>query len=173
MVVIAGDVADTSLALARRLAGGKAGLGGELPVLAPVLLDTTGHATRLEGLLLKLLKARPERKLLIATLDDATALAARNALDLAGRLGDAVIASQGLDRSIHGGANDKKEIDPSNRGSALIGSTAYYLDRYGYEILPLALTLLRGEPTPSRTVTKHVLISAKTIFQVYPPFDMN
>jgi hypothetical protein len=43
-------------------------------------------------------------------LDDPTALGAKSAIERAGRIGDCVIVSQGLDRSIHGGASDKKEI---------------------------------------------------------------
>jgi hypothetical protein len=78
-----------------------------------------------------------------------------------------------VDRSIHGGAGDRKELDPSNRGSIILGSVAYYMDRYGYEVLPLALKILRGQSVPPRTVTQHALITAKNIFAVYPPYDMN
>ena len=45
--------------------------------------------------------------------------------------------------------NDRKEIDPNNRGSIVIGSVAFYLDRYGYDVLPLALRMLRGETGPA------------------------
>jgi len=38
---------------------------------------------------------------------------------------------------------------------------AYYLDRYGYEVLPIAMRMLRGEQVPARTLTKHVLIFRK------------
>jgi hypothetical protein len=47
------------------------------------------------------------------------------------------------------------------------------MDRYGYEVLPLALKILRGQSVPPRTVTQHALITAKNIFAVYPPYDMN
>jgi hypothetical protein len=33
--------------------------------------------------------------------------------------------------------------------------------------------MLRGESVPPRTVTQHTLITAKNIFAVYPPYDMN
>src|SRR2546422_331934 len=80
--------------------------------------------------------------------------------------------SFGCDRSIHGGASDRKEIDPSNRGSIVLGSVAFYLDRYGYDVLPLALRMLRGEPVPARTTTAHKLITAANVFKEYPPYDM-
>ena len=78
-----------------------------------------------------------------------------------------------MDRTLHGGAGDKKEVDPSNRNSVVIGSVAYFLDRYGYEVLPLALKMLRGEAIAPRTTTKHVLVTAENVFSIYPPYDMN
>ena len=35
--------------------------------------------------------------------------------------------SQGLDFIIQGGASEKKEIDPNNGGSVVLGSVAYYM----------------------------------------------
>ena len=106
-------------------------------------------------------------------MDDTTALAAKGALESSGRLRDAAIVSHGVDRSIHGGINDRKEIDPTNRGSIVIGSVAFYLDRYGYDVLPLAMRMLRGEPVPARTATRHRLVTAANVFIEYPPYDMN
>lgn len=173
LAVIVGDLGDTRAAIADRIAGITEGLREELPDIAPARLDTSGNPTRVEGLLVKFLAAQPRRKVLIAALDDPTAVAAKGAAELAGRLSDCVIVGQGVDRSVHGGASDRKEIDPNNRGSIVLGSVAYFLDRYGYEVLPLALKMLRGEPTPFRTATRHVLVTAKNVFEIYPPFDMN
>ena len=50
---------------------------------------------------------------------------------------------------------------------------AFLLDRYGYEVLPLAVRMLRGEAVPPRTATRHVLITAGNVFREYPPYDMN
>ena len=55
----------------------------------------------------------------------------------------------------------------------MLGSVAYYMDRYGYEVLPLALRLVAGETLVPHTVTQHMLVTAANIFQEYPPFDMN
>ena len=173
VAAILGDVLDPSPALTERVQGVTEGLKQELPELSPARLDSAGHPVRAGGVLAKFLAAQTKRKVLVATLDDATALVAKSAVETAGRINDCVIASQGADRSIHGGASEKKEIDPANRGSIVLGSVAYYLDRYGYEILPIALQMLRGEQVPARTSTKHVLISAKNVFAEYPPYDMN
>jgi ribose transport system substrate-binding protein len=55
----------------------------------------------------------------------------------------------------------------------VLGSVAYYMDRYGYDVLPLALRLLGVEKLPPRTVNKHILITAANVFREYSPFDMN
>jgi ribose transport system substrate-binding protein len=84
-----------------------------------------------------------------------------------------VIVSQGCDSSVHGGTSANKVIDPNNRNSIVLGSVAYFLDRYGNEILPLALKMLRGEQVPPRSFTGHVVVTAKNVFKIYPPIDMN
>jgi ribose transport system substrate-binding protein len=144
-----------------------------LPAARLTTLDTHGNLVHVATLLGAFLAGQPSRKVLIATTDDGTALAAKSAVEAAGRLRDAVIVSHGLDRSIHGGMNDRKEIDPVNRGSIVLGSVAFYLDRLGYDVLPLALRMLRGEPVPARTVVPHRLVTAATVFREYPPYDMN
>jgi len=173
VAAILGDVSDPSSAVTARIQGVTEGLGQELPDLSLVRLDSAGHSVRAASALSKFLAAQTRRKVLVATLDDASALAAKSAVEAAGRISDCVIVSQGADRSIHGGASEKKEIDPANRGSVVLGSVAYYFDRYGYEILPIALRMLRGDQVPSQTSTKHIMISAKNVFLEYPPYDMN
>jgi hypothetical protein len=69
--------------------------------------------------------------------------------------------------------NDKKEIDPANRASIVLGSVAFYLDRLGHDVLPLAVRMLRGEPVPAQTVVAHKLVTAANVFLEYPPYDMN
>ena len=153
--------------------GVAAGLKSRLPSLALTPLDTRGNPAQVAVLLGRVLSGSPRSKILIAALDDTTALAAKNALEAAGRLADAAIVSHGVDRTIHGGMNDRKEIDPNNRGSIVIGSVAFYLDRYGEDVLPLALRMLRGEAIAPRTTTRHRLITAANVFREYPPYDMN
>jgi len=144
-----------------------------LPNVRVSTLETQGNPAQVAPLLGALLASQPTSKLLIAATDDATALAAKSAVEAAGRARDAAIVGHGVDRSIHGGANDRKELDPSNRASIVLGSVAFYLDRMGYQALPLALRMLRGESVPARTATPHKLITPANVFAEYPPYDMN
>ena len=170
--VLIGDLADSGTAIAERVRGIEEGVHETLPTLKFAPLDTGGQSVRADALLTKFLRTEKGR-LLIATLDDLAAVYAKNAIEMNRRQSDCIIVSQGLDQNIHGGASEKKELDPNNRGSVVLGSVAYYMDRYGYEVLPLALRLLSGETLPAHTVTHHVLVTSANVFREYPPFDMN
>lgn len=173
LAAIVGDLTDPGDPVTLRLAGVINGLRLEIPRIEPIRLDTGGQPLRAEGLVAKLLAAEPRQKILIAALDDPTALAAKAGVELGRRQNDVVIVSQGLDRSVHGGASEKKEIDPTNRGSLVLGSVAYFMDRYGYDVLGLAMKMLDDQKIPALTTTKHILVSGKNVFREYPPYDMN
>jgi ribose transport system substrate-binding protein len=171
--VLIGDLADPGPAISDRVQGITQGVHEALPSLNLAPLDTGGQSVRADALLAKFLQAQRGQRVLIATLDDPAAVYAKNAIEMNRRQSDCIIVSQGVDRNIHGSASEKKEIDPNNRGSVVLGSVAYYLDRYGYDVLPLALRLLAGEKLPPRTMTQHMLVTAANVFREYPPFDMN
>jgi ABC-type sugar transport system substrate-binding protein len=171
--VLIGDLADSSPAIGDRVQGISEGVQESLPTLQFASLDTGGQSIRADALLTKFLLTERGQRLLIATLDDLAAVYAKNAIEMNRRQSDCIIVSQGLDHNIHGGITEKKELDPNNRGSVVLGSVAYYMDRYGSDVLPLAMRLLAGETLPPRTVTKHILVTATNVFREYPPFDMN
>jgi ribose transport system substrate-binding protein len=170
---ILGAVKDPAKAVQARIAGIAEGLQRHLPEVAPVQLDSGGNFADAQAQLRRFLAKESGAMALVATLDDTTALASKLAAETAGRVPDTVIVSQGCDRSIRGGTNANKAIDPNNRNSIVLGSVAYFLDRYGSEILPLALKMLHGEQVPPRSFTGHVLITAKNVFRIYPPIDIN
>jgi ABC-type sugar transport system substrate-binding protein len=172
LAVIVGAVAGDER-LRERADGIVEGVRGRPGGGAVTTLDTGGNPAQVAPALGRFLAAHPGAKILVAALDDATALAAKSALESAGRAADAVIVGHGADTSVRGGVNDKKEIHPFNRGSILIGSVAFYLDRLGYDVLPLALRMLKHEPIPARTTVRHTLITPANVFREYPPSDMN
>jgi ABC-type sugar transport system substrate-binding protein len=171
--VLVGDLAAPSAAIKDRVLGITEGVHESLPTLQFASLDTDGQSVRADALLTRFLLTQPGQQLLIATLDDLAAVYATRAIEMNRRQSDCVIVSQGLDPNIHGGVSEKKELDPNNRSSVVLGSVAYYMDRWGYDVLPLALRLLTGEPAPALTVTRHILVTAANVFREYPPIDMN
>jgi len=46
-------------------------------------------------------------------------------------------------------------------GTRLIGSVAYFPERYGDELIPLALGILEKKPAPPAVFVKHQLITPK------------
>ena len=171
--VLIGDLADPGPAVKDRVQGITEGVHESLPALKLAALDTGGQSVRADALLTKLLRTETGQKLLVATLDDLAAIYAKNAVELNRRQSECIIVSQGLDPNIHGGMTEKKEIDPNNRGSVVLGSVAYYVDRYGNDVLPLAMRLLAGKPVSKHTFTDHILVTADNVFREYPPFDIN
>jgi ribose transport system substrate-binding protein len=171
--VLMGDLADPGPGIGDRVQGITEGINDTLPSLKLARLDTGGQSVRADALLTKFLLTQPGQRLLIAALDDLAAVYAARAIEMNRRQSDCIIVSQGLDPNIHGGQSEKKEIDPNNRSSVVLGSVAYYMDRYGYDVLPLALGLLAGKTVAAHTVTRHTLITAANVFREYPPFDMN
>jgi ribose transport system substrate-binding protein len=171
VAVLLGNLTDQANGLPERAQGARESLTRLLPATRIVALDTQGNPSQVSPLLGKAV-ASPNTRFLIAAMDDGTALSAKSALEALGRTADAAIVGIGCDRSVHGGASEKKEIDPNNRGSIVIGSVAFFLDRYGYDTLPLALRMLRGESVPERTPTPHILITGANVWREYPPYDM-
>jgi ribose transport system substrate-binding protein len=53
-------------------------------------------------------------------------------------------------------------------GSRLIGSVAYFPERYGEELIPLALAMLQKKPVPPAVFVKHQLITSKNVDLLYP-----
>jgi len=172
VAILLGNLTDQANGLPERVQGVREPLTRLLPATRIIALDTRGNPAQVSPLLGKAAAASPNTRFLIAALDDMTALSAKSALEVLGRTADAAIVGLGCDRSVHGGASEKKEIDPNNRGSILIGSAAFFLDRYGYDVLPLALRMLRGESVPARTPTRHILITTANVWREYPPYDM-
>ena len=170
---VIGNLSATADRVPERARGVTEALTQRLPGVRVTAIDTGGNPAQVAPLLGKFLAAHATGKLLLAATDDTTALAVKASVEGAGRVRDAAIVSHGVDRTMHGGMNDRKELDPTNRGSIVIGSVAFYLDRYGYDVLPLAMRMLRGEALPPRVTTRHVLVTAANVFIEYPPSDMN
>jgi ribose transport system substrate-binding protein len=54
------------------------------------------------------------------------------------------------------------------RPTRLIGSVAYFPERYGYGIIALALDILKKKPVPPAVFVKHQLVTPENVDRVYP-----
>jgi ribose transport system substrate-binding protein len=53
-------------------------------------------------------------------------------------------------------------------GTRLIGSVAYFPEKYGAEILALALDILHRRPVPPAVFVKHQLVTPENVNHIYP-----
>lgn len=124
------------------------------------ILKTSGHMESAhEKVRRHLRRARGER-ILVSAINDPCALGALHAFREAGRGNGCAVVSQ----------NASEEIHPELRrpDSGLIGSVGYFPERYGDDILPLALHLLAGRHVPHTNFVKHQMVTAANLDSFYP-----
>jgi ribose transport system substrate-binding protein len=108
-------------------------------------------------------KLAGDHRIAVISFNDEAAYGALQAARQAGREQDVVIVGQGADRLIH---------DEIRRPHArLIGSTAYMPERYGENLMNLALKILHGQSVPPAVYMNHVFINADNIDRYYPVAD--
>jgi ribose transport system substrate-binding protein len=52
-------------------------------------------------------------------------------------------------------------------GTRLVGSVAYFPERYGDELIPLALSIVNGNPAPPAVFVKHLLVTPENVNRIY------
>ena len=146
-----------------RITGFLAGLRQELPHLdqsAITRLDGKGGFERNLELVRRHLRRVPRRRTLIGGINDMAVLGAIRAFEEAG----AGHLCAGLGQN---GIIDAR-LELRRRGSRLVGTVAYFPQRYGDEVIPLALGILQRKPLPSAVFVKHQLLTAENVDLFYP-----
>jgi ribose transport system substrate-binding protein len=77
-----------------------------------------------------------------------------------GRADDIIVVGQGADR--------RARAEIQRPDSRLVGSTSYEPERYGEQLIPLALSILRREPVPPAVYVNHYFITAQNLSEFYP-----
>ena len=90
----------------------------------------------------------------ILAINDDAALGALTAFEKANRLAEVVAMGQNADRI--GRAALRRPDLP------FVGSTSYAPERYGEQLLDLAVRILDGEPVPPAAFCRHTFITART-----------
>ncbi len=111
--------------------------------------------------ILQTLKSLPHaRKLAIISFNDDAAWGAVQATRQLGREKDVAIVGQGADRLL------RKELRRPD--TPVIGSTAYWPEKYGEQVIPVALKILKGQVVPPAVYNQHIFINKQNINQYYP-----
>lgn len=106
------------------------------------------------------LRASRSQRILVGAINDPSALGALRAFQEAGRTD--VCAIMGQNASAEGRAELRQP------GTRLIGSVAYFPEKYGDDIVALALDILHRRPVPPAVFVKHQLVTPDTVNHIYP-----
>jgi len=146
-----------------RISGAVAGLSEALPGIDPrsmVHLNGRGEFEHSLNVVRRYLRQTPPKRTLVAAVNDPSALGALRAFEEAGRSHLCAVMGQNAIREA------REEL--RRPGTRLIGSVAYFPERYGEELIPLALAILQKKQAPSSVFVKHQLITPRNVGLIYP-----
>jgi len=108
----------------------------------------------------KFLRTSKSRRILVGSINDPSALGALRAFQEAGRTDACAIVSHN--------ASPEGRMELRQPGTRLVGSVAYFPEKYGEQILKLALDILHNRPTPPAVFVKHQMVTPENVNHVYP-----
>jgi len=109
-----------------------------------------------------LIQTVPEgTKFMGAAINDGSTIGMQAAIETAGRADDAILVSQNADRTF-------REEVCNNPESVILGSTAYFPEKYGDKLIPTILMLLQGQAVPPSVYVDHVFLTLDNIAEYYP-----
>jgi hypothetical protein len=108
----------------------------------------------------KHLRSSGAHRFLVGAINDPSALGALRAFQEAGKADSCAIMGQNA--SPEGRAEMR---DPATR---LVGSVGYFPEKYGIELVKLALDVLNHRPVPPAVFAKHQLITPENVDHFYP-----
>jgi ribose transport system substrate-binding protein len=100
------------------------------------------------------------RGFLIGAINDPSALGALRAMQEAGRVASCAIMGQ------NAAPEGREEL--RQPGTRLIGSVAYFPEKYGAEIVAVALDILNRRAVPPAVFVKHQLVTPENVDHIYP-----
>lgn len=136
----------------RGQADGLASVLGQIHDDAIIAVDCSEGRAETEAQVMELLRNLPaDLRLAVTPHSDTLALAAAETGRALGRQANMAVVSQGADREVC--------AEMARPDSPIIGGTAYYPERYGEQLIALALRILRGERVSPAVYIDHVFVS--------------
>jgi ribose transport system substrate-binding protein len=100
------------------------------------------------------------RRSLVGAINDPSALGALRAFQEAGRTDSCAIMGHN--------ASPEGRAELREAGTRLVGSVAYFPEKYGAEIVAVALDILHRRAVPPAVFVKHQLVTPDTVNHIYP-----
>jgi len=150
-----------------RLTGMLVGMKETCPSLehrSVVFIDGDGQlGDTFEGVRRHLRSSRA-RRFIVGAINDSSALGALRAFQEAGRAEGCAIMGQN--------ASPEGRNELRHKGTRLIGSVAYFPEKYGSEVMNVALDILHRKAVPPAVFAKHQLLTPENVNHVYPNDDL-
>jgi ribose transport system substrate-binding protein len=146
-----------------RLTGMLVGLKEIIPALENcrvTFLDGDGMFSHSFEVVRKHLRTNRSRHLLVGAINDPSAIGALRAFQEAGRAEACAIMGQN--------ASPEGRSELRRPGTRLVGSVAYFPEKYGAAIVGVALDILHHRPIPPAVFAKHELVTPENVNHVYP-----
>lgn len=146
-----------------RLTGMLVGMKEVFPQLenrAVTYVDGDGKLGESFEAIRKYLRASRARRILVGAINDPSALGALRAFQEAGRTDGCAVMGQN--------ASPEGRAELREPGTRLIGSVAYFPEKYGPEILALALDILHRRAVPPAVFVNHQLVTPENVNHIYP-----
>lgn len=146
-----------------RLVGLVDGLRAKLPGImevSTIRLNGRGTFEQVLEVMRRYVRRRRPGNTLVGSVNDICALAALRAFEEAGASSQCAVMGQNALRAA------RSEL--RRPGTRLVGSVAYFPERYGEELIPLALSVLQNKVVPPATFVKHRLITPQNVDLFYP-----
>jgi ribose transport system substrate-binding protein len=144
------------------LTGALAAIREQLPNLPDSrVVRIEGHDTFRQSLakVRSYLRTHRPRRVIVAAINDDSALGALRAFEEAGTLENCAVVG-------HGAVLEARQELRSSQTS-FIGSVAFFPERYGAALIRLAQDVLEQKTTPSAVFTEHQLITAQNVDRFY------
>jgi len=125
-----------------------------------VTLDGDGQFKHSLERVRKHLRGSRAKHVLVGAANDPSALGAARAFEEAGRAATCAIAGQNAEPDARAELREPR--------TPLVASVGYFPERYGDGVVRLALDLLARRALPPAVFTRHVIITAENVDQVYP-----
>ena len=106
------------------------------------------------------LRGTRAKRIVVGAINDPSALGALRAFQEAGRAESAAIMGQN--------AAPEGRAEMRERGTRLIGSVAYFPEKYGADLIAVALDIVHRRPVPPAVFVKHQLVTPENVNHVYP-----
>jgi ribose transport system substrate-binding protein len=146
-----------------RLTGMLVGMREAHPVLEHshvTYLDGDGKLGESFEAMRRYLRSSRARRFLIGAINDPSALGALRAMQEAGRVDTCAIMGQN--------ASPEGRAELRQPGTRLIGSVAYFPEKYGAEIVAVAMDILQRRAVPPAVFVKHQLVTPENVDHIYP-----